>query len=236
MKAALSIIFVFSLFTYLLAQEASNQYWSNEGFHRGEGNNYQPTSWNPIIGLSHTDIVNSPDAPSLLNNFICDAMLERTETDFSFINYGDINYSLYKGEITKLDLYALCPFNRALVVLEVDGAFLMNLVEKCLSGFRTGLAVGGAKIEYSKERPSGNRLTFFQIGNYPAYPKKEYRVVTTDYLADGHAGFTVLTHLDSAKVFRTNILLREAVKQYIEGHTPLGPASIRLDNRCIKKP
>ena len=220
----------------LAAQEQTGLSGTDTRFERSGKINYPATNWNPLIGVSQININNADDPAPILDNFICDAILERAETDFSFINKGDITSGLYAGEITMLDLYALCPLDRTLVVLEVDGAFLMALVEKCLSGYRKGLAVGGAKIEYSAQRPSGNRLTYFQIGNYPAYPKKEYRVVTTDYLADGHAGFDLLTGVDSSKVFKTNIPLREALKQYIQRHTPLGPASVMTEARCIRKP
>jgi len=227
-------LFVFS--NILAAQEQADQSGTQSGFDRSGGKNYPTTDWNPAVGISQIDIQNAGDLVPAIDNFICDAILERTETDFSFINKGEVTAGLYTGEITMLDLAALCPLERSLVVLEVDGAFLMSLVEKCLSGNRKGLAVGGAKIEYSIQRPSGSRLTYFQIGNYPAYPKKEYRVVTTDYLADGHAGFELLTGIDSTKVFKTNIQLRDALKHYIQRHTPLGPASVMTETRCVRKP
>jgi 5'-nucleotidase/UDP-sugar diphosphatase len=219
----------------LFAQRGQDQSGRADPFKKTDRQNYPVTTWNRLIGISKSDLISSSDSPSSLNNFICDAMLDRTEADFSFINFGDITSSLYAGDITELDLYALCPFDRTLVVLEVNGAFLIELLETSISGFRPGLAAGGGKIEFDRERPNGNRLTYFQIGNYPVYPKKDYRLVTTDYLAAGKAGFSLLTNIDSAKVFKTGILLRDALQQYIEKHSPLEPASIRLDERWIKK-
>ena len=198
--------------------------------------NYPVTSWNAKIGSSKIDIRSASNEPSSMNNFICDAMLERTETEFSFINYGDISASLAAGDISELDLFAICPFDRSLVILEVDGAFLLSLLEKSVSGFRCGLATGGGKVELNPNRPSGNRLTYFQIGSYPVYPKKDYRVVTTDYFFDGHCDLNLFSQIDSSKVFRTGILLRDALRQYIVKHTPLGPASVRIDDRWIKQP
>lgn len=235
MKLAYLILFIPFLFKFLLAQEATDQSVWQEGVKTTNPANYPVTSWNPIIGVCTIDIMTSIDSPSSMNNFICDAMLERTEADFSFINYDDITSPLYAGEITELDLYTLCPFDRTLVILEVNGAFLLELVERNISGYRSGLAISGGKIELDSERPNGNRLTYFQIGNYPAYPKKDYRVVTTDYLADGQAGFVQLAGIDSSKVFKTGILLRNVIKQYIEKYTPLGPSSVKLDDRWIKK-
>jgi 2',3'-cyclic-nucleotide 2'-phosphodiesterase (5'-nucleotidase family) len=236
MKILTFILFSSQVFLSLFAQPVSDLAGQEENFKRSNHNNFPATSWNPVIGSSNTNIISLNDSHSPMNNFICDVMLDRANADFSFINFGDITACLYAGEITELDLYALCPINRTLVILEVNGTFLLEFVEKSISGFRNGLAIGGGKIEYNSERPNGNRLTYFQVGNYPVYPQKEYRVVTTDYLVDEHAGFSTLFTIDSTKIFRTEILLRTAVKQYIEKHTPLGPASVQLDKRWIKKP
>ncbi len=233
-KYLLFILSVFS-FSFLFAQDFSESSRSEGRFSRGNGMNYPSTSWNKPIGFSKDEIISSNKIASSMNNFICDAMLERTETDFAFINYGDITSNIYPGEITELDLVALCPYKRTLVVLKVDGVFLKELLELNISGFRFGLAIAGGKVEYDIRRPTKNRLTFFQVGEYPVYPKKEYRIVTTDYLVNGHAGFEFLTTIDSTSVFRTDILLREAVQDYIIRHTPLGPNNVRLDERWIKK-
>ena len=230
----LLILTLFS-FSPLYAQTQSMTEQQAYSFLRGDGKNFPPTFWNKSIGLSEVEITSSSNRVSSMNNFICDAMLERTETDFAFINYGDIATNLFQGEITELDLVAICPYKRTLVVLEVDGAFLKDLLESKISGFRPGLAIAGGKVEYDIQRPSENRLTFFQVGEHPVYPKKDYRIVTTDYLAKGNAGFEFLTTVDSVNVFNTEILLREAVQDYIIRHTPLGPNNVRLDERWLKK-
>ena len=228
------LLMIFSLFSlsFLQAQDFSQ---SEGPFNRDSGKNYPSTSWNKPIGFSKIEINGSAPGVSAMNNFICDAMLEKTETDFAFINYGDIATSFYPGEITELDIVSLYPFERKLVVLAVDGAFLKDLLELTISGFRTGLAISGGKVEYDIRRPSKNRLTFFQFCDHPVYPKKEYRIVTTDYLLNGNAGFEFLTTIDSTRVFRTDILLRKAIQDYIIQHTPLGSNNVRLDERWIKK-
>jgi 5'-nucleotidase len=222
-------------FSVLWAQESGFSNDVERSFSRGNGVNYPSTTWNKIIGQSKVDIISSSTRASTINNFICDAILERTETDFAFVNLGDVSVNLFQGEITELDIVALCPYKRTLVILNVDGAFLQDLVESRISGFRPGLAIGGGKVEFDIDRPSKSRLTYFKVGDHPVYPKKDYRLVTTDYLVEGNAGFETLTHLDSTKVIYTEILLRDAVGDYIKRHTPLGPNNVRLDERWIKK-
>jgi 5'-nucleotidase len=231
-----SIITTILLFlSGIYAQENRKINISWPDYIRGDGKNYPKTSWNNIIGLSSIDIISSNIRESSMNNLVCDAILERTDTDFSFLNFGDIRTDLYKGEITNLDLFSLCPYGRTLVILEITGDILHSLIENSISGIRKGLIIGGGAIEYDTKRPSHNRLTFFQVGDHPIYPKKEYRVVTTDYLADGNAGFEMLTSIDSSRVFRTGILLRDTIREYIQKYSPLNQTRIKLDQRWQKK-
>jgi 2',3'-cyclic-nucleotide 2'-phosphodiesterase (5'-nucleotidase family) len=235
MKPLSILTTVLLLLSSIYAQENKgiNNSWPD--FNRGDSKNYPKTSWNTIVGLSSIDIISSDIRESSMNNLVCDAILERTDTDFSFLNFGDIITNLYKGEITNLDLFSLCPYGRTLVILEIEGDLLRRLIEENISGIRKGLAIGGGTVEYDTKRPSRNRLTYFQVGDHPLYPKKEYRVVTTDYLADGNAGFEMLTGIDSSKVFRTGILLRDTIRDYIQKYSPLNPARIKLDQRWQKK-
>jgi 2',3'-cyclic-nucleotide 2'-phosphodiesterase (5'-nucleotidase family) len=197
--------------------------------------NYSPNTWNKILGSSELDINRSPAGESLMGNLVCDAMRTRTEADFAFISYGELYSDLYRGEITHLDMFRLIPFNRTLVVLEMSGDTLKQIIEKTLGGVRSGLVIAGGKVEYDPNRPARNRLTFVQVGDYPLYPKKEYRVVTIDYLADGFSGFDLLKEIDQAHVFRTGILLRDMLTDHIRQNSPFDQTKVTLDGRWIKK-
>jgi len=162
-------------------------------------------------------------------------MLARTEVDFAFISYGEIYTDLYLGDITRLDMFRLFPFNRTLVLIEMSGDTLKQIIEKNIGASKSGLAIGGGKVEYDPGRPTQHRLTYFQVGDHPLYPKKEYRVVTIDYLADGFAGFNLLNEIDQTRVFRTGVLLRDTMSDYIQQNSPLDQMNVRLDGRWIKK-
>lgn len=227
----ISLLYIVTLF----AQEHKNDSSANFEFGMQQNKNYPAKQWNKIVGSSTIDITGNIKGESLINNLVCDAMLKRTDTDFSFLNMGEISASLYTGDITQLDLFRLCPLARTLVVFETNGEFLHQLIESQICGSRRGMAVGGGFVEYDAKRPNHSRLTFFQIGEHPVYPKKEYRVVTTDYLINGMAGFKNLTEIDSSKVFHTGILMRDAVAEYIQQFSPLSPTVVRQDNRWVKK-
>lgn len=191
--------------------------------------------WNEVLGISEIDLPRAKEGESVMNNLICNIMLNRTNADFAFINYDDIFTDISAGEIKYLDLFRMCPFGRTLVLLEMSGDTLKQIIEHKISGIRRGLAIAGGKVEYDTSRENYNRLTYFQVGDYPFYPKKEYRVVTTDYLAAGNAGFNLLTQLDEIHIFNTGILLRDIIEEYIRLNSPINSMDVRIDGRWIKR-
>ena len=197
--------------------------------------NKDQLKWNIPIGQTEVNLIRSPNGESTMNNLICDIMLWQTGTDFAFINYGDIHADFAAGPITDVDLYRLIPFERTLVIIEVNGEFLQKLVEHNISGVRLGMAIAGGKVEYDMSRPNLHRLNYFQVGEYPCYPQKDYKIVTTDYLADGNAGFAMLTGLEAVRVNRTGILLRAAVREYVKLNSPLTTDKIKLDGRWERR-
>jgi 2',3'-cyclic-nucleotide 2'-phosphodiesterase (5'-nucleotidase family) len=200
-----------------------------------QNRNYLPSLWNETIGSSEIDINRSNEGESLMGNLFCDAMLGHTGADFAFISYGEIYGDVYRGEITRLDMFRTIPFQRTLVTLEISGDTLKKIIEQTLGGVQPGLAISGGKVEYDPKRPSQNRLTFVQVGEYPLYPKKIYRVVTIDYLANGSAGFALLGQIDKSRVFRTGTLLRDLLIDYIRKNSPLDQTKVSIDDRWTVK-
>jgi 5'-nucleotidase/UDP-sugar diphosphatase len=187
--------------------------------------------YDDVLGVTDLGITRSSIGESPMSNLICDAMVEATQADFSFTNFGGIRADIKPGPITPRDMFKVLPFGNSLVVYQMTGEFLKELVEVRVAGNRRGLAIGGGRVEYDKSRPDGNRITYFEVGGFPVYPKKIYRVATTDYLAEGNSGLEMLLTIDEANIARTGIMLREAVSEYIRNHTPL---KIRTDGRWKK--
>jgi 2',3'-cyclic-nucleotide 2'-phosphodiesterase (5'-nucleotidase family) len=230
------IIFLFFIaFLSLYGQESKIIIPEQAQPQRISNKNYLPNAWNEPIGSSDFDITKSTNGESLMGNFVCDAMLHYMQTDFAFISYGELYGNLFKGVITRLDLFRLVPFDRTLVVVEISGDTLKRIIEKTLGGVHSGMAISGGKVEYDSNRPARNRLTFAQVGEYPLYPKKIYRVSTIDYLVDGSTGFNLLNKLDQTQIYRTGILLRDMLIDHIKQFSPLDRTKISIDNRWIKK-
>lgn len=185
-----------------------------------------------VLGTIFSDLSRSGRGESPMNNLICDAMLEATQADFSVINFGGIHADLKSGPVTRRDIFRILPFQNTLVLFQMKGEFLKQLLESKIAYNRRGVAIGGGKVEFDPARDDGNKITYSEVGGYPLYPEKEYRVVTTDYLADGNSGMDLLLQVNDANIVRTGILLRGAVSEYIKKYSPL---EIQLNGRWIRK-
>ncbi len=103
-------------------------------------------------------------------------------------------------------------FGNSLLVLHLRGDLLEELIEGKIAGNRSGLAIGGGKGIYDRERTDGKKTKVFSIDSESIQAAKVYRVTTTDYLAEGDSGLEQLIELPESQVDKTSILLRDACK------------------------
>ncbi len=169
------------------------------------------------VYLSRTAV----DTQNRIGNMVCDALLEYTEADFSFVNLGGLRDEITPGPITHRDVYNVLPFDNMVTVLEVDGMVLKNILETRVAGTRGGLYVGGVTMVYSRNRDDFDRVTKLLVGGEPWQADKIYRVVTSDFLVEGNAGLTLLTEIPEEQIIRYETNMREAIVEYIGKHSPL---------------
>ena len=185
---------------------------------------------NEIIGVSEIEMEkNKPEG--LLGNFIADLLLEIANKhykesppiDFCLINNGGFRTSLPKGEITRKKIFELMPFENELVVITLDqealGKMFTYLSEKGggpISGFKLGI-----------EKNGGYTL---DIKNSNGFEERNYKVLTSDYLADGGSNMTFFA--DSLKKEVLGIKVRDAIIEHIITQTKEGKTlNKQLDNR-----
>jgi len=212
----------------------SDEFWPDEKIYADIKSKQMEVEkgYDEVLGNTRSALTRSSQGESPMSNLICDAMIEAAQADFAVTNFGGIRSDIKTGPITHRDIFKVLPFGNSLVVFQMTGAFLKELMESRIRGNRRGLAIGGGRLEYDSSREDGNKITYFQVGDHPIYPKKEYRVVTTDYLAEGNSGMGLLLQVNDANIARTGILLRDAVSEYIQVYTPL---EIGVEGRWIKK-
>lgn len=184
-----------------------------------------------VIGYSNTDLTRGGEGETRMGNLVCDAMLEEAGADFAFSNLGGIRDEIPAGSVTPRQVFRVLPFSNRMMIFEVDGRFLKEIIEYRVSGDHHGLYTAGAKIVYNKTRPDYDRITHLTIGGEQWEPDRMYRIVTSDFLAAGNAGLYMLPTVPDDQKIRTSTTLMEATVRYIRRHTPL---NVELDGRWAR--
>ncbi len=174
-----------------------------------------------VIGVANVDLTRGGEGETRMGNLVANAMLEEVAADFAFTNLGGIRDEIPAGPVTPRQVFRVLPFGNSLVVFEVDGRLVKEIIEYRVSANHHGVYMSGAKIVYSKTRPDYDRITTFEIGGEPWDPDKTYRIVTTDFLASGNAGLYMLPGIPAEQTMRTSTTCMDAVIHYIERHTPI---------------
>ncbi len=166
-----------------------------------------------VIGFSDVEMPRdrASKAPeTLLGNFVADLVLAFAkksnpdqEVQISLLNIGGLRNSLAKGEITKKNVFELMPFDNELVILELNGTQMQQMFEY----IRT------------KPQPFAGMQLFFDGKNCMATiaqqsfdENKKYKIVTSDFLADGG---DLMHFLNTEKRQRLSVKLRDVILQHI---------------------
>ncbi len=167
-----------------------------------------------------------------LGNFVADACIKETTksyypadgkgVDFAVFNNGGLRRPLPQGKITRKDVFELMPFENELVVLTING----NSVKKFFNfiASKDGAPVSGVHLQI-KEKQAIN----ITINNMPLDSTRIYKVLTSDYLANGGDNFDMLVDAPREKV---NLKLRDAIIHFLEDANKKGiKINVSLDGR-----
>ena len=182
---------------------------------------------NHPLGISAQPLTKAqPDCT--LGHLVSDALLEAAKEKDSLVqvavsNQGGIriNY-LSPGMITLGNLYEIMPFDNMLVVIEVPGAIMMEWCQHIAN--KGGWPV--SNISFDIDSSSAINII---INKKPINELLVYRVATSDYIANGGDGCEFLR---GCKRYTYNVLMRDAMIQYVSHHTAEGKElNIQLENR-----
>jgi len=173
----------------------------------------------------------------ILGNFIADLTLSKTNqyckeaglppADICMLNNGGLRTTLPKGPIYKRRIFELMPFENEMVVLTISGEKMQGLFDYLAR--INGMPVSGLTMVIEDGKPKN-----MTVGGVPFDSAKEYRVATSDYLAEG--GDKMRFFLDPLK--RDNLVhkLRDAIIEYIEEEGRKGNViTAKIDGRITVK-
>jgi 2',3'-cyclic-nucleotide 2'-phosphodiesterase (5'-nucleotidase family) len=93
-----------------------------------------------------------------LGNLIADIALEATGADIALIHPGTIRKDIPQGEVEVVDILDTNPFVDPIVVMEVRGDQLFEIMEQSFTLLRGLLQVSGLEVVFDTSRPERQRL------------------------------------------------------------------------------
>ena len=170
-----------------------------------------------VLGFADAELVKElPDGT--LGKMIADAAVWYAEghgkpVDFAVFNPGGIRIrALSAGPITRGMIFELMPFDNELVILEMSGEQCMQLFEAIAK--QGGAPVSGLSMTRKDRQPGDVR-----IGGDPWEPTRTYKMITTDFLADGGDGMDFMKNALTRSALKYKF--RDAIADYIEDRTRL---------------
>ncbi|KAK3282666.1 hypothetical protein CYMTET_9609 [Cymbomonas tetramitiformis] len=135
-------------------------------------------------------------------NWVADIMRMGCKADIGMLNSGclraDMLYPV--GDFTARDLTRLLPFESELVVMEVSGKQVMEILENSVSMWPKAegrfLQVSNIHFTFDGSQPAGHRVVSesVKVAGEILIEDRRYSVACIDFTAMGKEGFTAFTH------------------------------------------
>lgn len=179
-----------------------------------------------VIAYTNQPLTFSEPEGTMLN-WASDALLAQARkcypgrVDIAVVNKGGLRTEWQAGDITVRNVYELMPFNNELVVLTLQGQYLLELCQVFVEDNGQGIANMTVIGE-------DNQLAEALVGGQPIDPEAFYTVATSNYLAGGTDHMTPLTH--SIETWPSGKFIRDLYIDEAKQQQTLTPS---LDHRFI---
>ena len=184
----------------------------------------------PVLGMSRVAMsVKRPE--SLLSNWAADVMVEGgTATglepaDMGLVNMGGLRNNMPEGIVRRGDIMLISPFENSVVVLEMKGSDLLELMHNIAAVKGEGVS-RSVRMEITAE----GELLSCTIGGKEIDPHRIYTVATIDYLAEGNDKMFALKK--AVKRHDIGILARDVMMEYVVKHRVIDS---KMEGRIVVK-
>ncbi len=172
-----------------------------------------------------------------ISNIVAKAFLTVSPTaDIGIQNGGGVRVDVAAGEFTIADAFTLLPFSNTLVILDMTGQQIIDVLEDALAntldaGGSSGSYPYASGLRYHVDASAefGGRVSNVEVnpqvaGDWVAIdPDTTYRVVTNDFIASGQDGYNTFgTVFDAGLVEDTFVEYAQGFIDYVEGLTDMG--------------
>jgi 2',3'-cyclic-nucleotide 2'-phosphodiesterase (5'-nucleotidase family) len=183
-------------------------------------NNQIKSEFARVIGETSVDLARNSREESNVGNLVCDAMRDASGADIAFQNSGAIRADFPKGKITLEQVYTLLPFDNTVVVMDLTGGQIKQILEQSAASEHRILQVSGLSVHYDLTKPPGSMAVAIHVDGKPLALSGSYRVVTNEFLAEGGDRFDLFRE---GKHITYGDSLRDIFTAYVEKHSPVHP-------------
>ncbi|WP_424245813.1 2',3'-cyclic-nucleotide 2'-phosphodiesterase/3'-nucleotidase; bifunctional 2' [Elusimicrobium posterum] len=177
---------------------------------------------------------NTLDTP--LGNLMADVIRDKAEAELAVINTKTFRNFIPKGTVTKRNMLLAMPYSNKLAVMELDGAFIEEMVKK-------GLMPDSSIFQYSgnlqvKAVFKGGELESADIkfNGAPLEHGRKYRVGTNDFLAfAGTYEAVVFNEIPSVDKKLLGYDLEELLVEKLKNSPSVKPAKAGRITKVVKK-
>lgn len=188
---------------------------------------------NKVIGYTEVALTKATLATeSVLGNFFADAVLrqaKKLEPNIDFTvptTKGGLRNEIAKGAITVSNVFELMPFENELMLYTLKGADALLFLQFVAA--TNGQPIAGATMTIK-----AGKADKIMINGEPFDVRKEYKVLTSDYIAgggDGAVGFS-----NPIAVKQLNLKIRDALFMEVNDVQSAGKTiNAKLDGRITK--
>ncbi len=172
---------------------------------------------NEVIAIASAAFTKPNSPETTLGNLYADAMLSYSRKldpsiDFTFSNKGGLRNNISAGNILVSTIFEMMPFENELVLLELKGTDVQKLLNFIAS-------TGGQPVAGMRMKIVDKKAADVLIADKPFDINRTYKVITSDYIADGGDKFDGLASPVSRK--KLNVKVRDALMQYVKEHKTL---------------
>jgi 2',3'-cyclic-nucleotide 2'-phosphodiesterase (5'-nucleotidase family) len=151
--------------------------------------------------------------------------------DFALYNSGGLRADIDVGQITLGEVFAVLPFGNTLVVVELDGDEVLQVLEEGITDAHGVVQVSGLQFYFDYDEPEGQRIIGDVIDlntGQPIVPSKIYSVAVNSFMASGGDGYTTLSENPQ---YDTYVPVYDIVVDWAKANSPFAPPDPAVEQR-----
>lgn len=147
-----------------------------------------------------------------IGDMLAEIMKEATGADFAFTNAGGVRAAINPGDVTMKDVLTALPFGNTVVVMELTGAQVQQVLDLDASyGRQAGGSLHLAGVTYDVQ---DGKAADIRIGGVTLDESRTYKIATNDFLAAGGDGYEMLK--SGSDIYDTGTILNVLFSEYIK--------------------